>query len=57
MVGIIDDIASAIIKRLIGKNKIEAIVKNPHEISEQFRKSLNSSMKPAGIEISFAGIY
>lgn len=57
MTGIIDDIASGIIKRLIGKNKIEAIVKNPHEIAEQFRKQLDSAMTPAGIAISFAGIY
>lgn len=57
MTKIMDDISSGILKRIMGRNKIEEIVNDPYDISTQFKKELNNAMSPAGVKIIFAGIY
>lgn len=52
-----DDIASAIVKRIVGQNKIQQIVKNPQAIQKCFKEELGAAMKPAGVEVTFGGIY
>lgn len=57
LLGIMDDIASGILRRLIGSKKIEEIFSNPEILSENFKEDLNKAMNSAGVEIVFGGIF
>jgi len=55
--GVMDDLSSTIIKRVVGRNRVDQIMSNPTEVAEQIRALLDKTLEPAGVKVIYFGIY